>query len=150
MSATHIVCAIDVNDFDQSVVDLAAKFALHYGVQLNVLHVTLSTDLTKNSMPSLFGTSAELINDHKKLQEVTTNVEGIEIEYHHLAGSPSEKILEHAAETNPRLLVLGTHGRTGLKRMFGSVAETVMRQADCPVLIFRRQEKPAKVGSKPE
>ena len=149
MGATCIVCAIDVNDFDQSVIDLAAKFAHHYGARLDVLHVSLGTDLSKESLPSMFGTSAELINDHQKLREVSTNIKNVEVEYHHLSGSPAQKILEYANEATPNLLVLGTHGRTGLERLFGSVAETVLRDAHCPVLILRRQDEPMQQTTPP-
>lgn len=142
MGAPCFVCAIDVNDYDQSVIDLAAKFAHHYGARLDVLHVSIGSDLSKESLPSMFGTSAELINDHQKLREVSTNIDGVEVEYHHLSGSPAQKILEYANEATPDLVVLGTHGRTGLGRLFGSVAETVMRDANCPVLILRRQDHP--------
>jgi nucleotide-binding universal stress UspA family protein len=53
-------------------------------------------------------------------------------------GDPAGVILEEAARLPVRLLVLGTSGATGLKRMvLGSVAETVMRGASCPTLVVR-------------
>jgi nucleotide-binding universal stress UspA family protein len=53
-------------------------------------------------------------------------------------GSPTERILALAEDVSADLIVLGTHGRTGLKRLVvGSVAENVLRHAHCPVLVVR-------------
>lgn len=54
-------------------------------------------------------------------------------------GEPSEKIVEVAVEEKTDLIVMGTHGRTGLDRMLmGSVAESVLRNASCPVLFIKQ------------
>ena len=51
-------------------------------------------------------------------------------------GNPQEDILETAKDWNADLLVLGTHGRTGLKHLLmGSVAERVLRHSDIPVMV---------------
>jgi universal stress protein A len=51
-------------------------------------------------------------------------------------GAPADAILEYVAEHGIDLVVMGTHGREGVARMLlGSVAETVVRKASCPVLI---------------
>ena len=54
------------------------------------------------------------------------------------AGHPARVIVEYAKEREADLIVMGTHGRTGLRRMLmGSVAEMVMRRARCPVLTVK-------------
>jgi universal stress protein A len=54
------------------------------------------------------------------------------------AGKPRDAILARAKETNADLIVMGTHGRTGRAHSFaGSVAESVVRMAPCPVLTVR-------------
>jgi nucleotide-binding universal stress UspA family protein len=56
-------------------------------------------------------------------------------------GDPATTILERAASGKYDLLVMGTHGRTGLSHMLmGSVAEKVVRRAPCPVLTVRTPE----------
>jgi nucleotide-binding universal stress UspA family protein len=61
------------------------------------------------------------------------------------AGEPSDAILRVAAEDRADLVVMGTHGRTGLSRLLiGSVAEAVLRRASCPVLTLRIQTKAAR------
>ena len=53
-------------------------------------------------------------------------------------GSPTKKIVEYAEETNTDLIVMATHGRTGLSHaLMGSVAEAVLRKAPCPVLSLK-------------
>jgi nucleotide-binding universal stress UspA family protein len=53
-------------------------------------------------------------------------------------GDPATEILRTAEETRCALLVMGTHGRTGLGRLLmGSVAEVVLRKAPCPVLTVK-------------
>ena len=54
------------------------------------------------------------------------------------AGEPSDAILRLARDGGGDLIVMGTHGRTGLSRLLiGSVAEAVLRRSACPVLTLR-------------
>jgi acetoin utilization protein AcuB len=56
-------------------------------------------------------------------------------------GQPANAIARHAADHGYDLIVIGTHGRTGVKRvLLGSVAENVARHASCPVLVVRRHD----------
>jgi nucleotide-binding universal stress UspA family protein len=56
-------------------------------------------------------------------------------------GTPWEEIVRHAEEHDIDLIVMGTHGRQGLARvLLGSVAETVLRKAPCPVLTVHHPE----------
>lgn len=58
-------------------------------------------------------------------------------------GEPAAKIVEAAASEKVDLIIMSSHGRTGLARtIFGSVAETVMRTAPCPVMVVRGTETP--------
>lgn len=64
--------------------------------------------------------------------------------HHHDTGDPAEKIVALAAKVNADLVILGTHGRTGIKRLLlGSVAEKVVRLAGCPVLVVREKKHDA-------
>jgi nucleotide-binding universal stress UspA family protein len=63
---------------------------------------------------------------------------GIATQYLLVAGDPVSEILRVAQEHSCDLIVMGTHGRTGLNRLLvGSVAEPVIRQATCPVLVSK-------------
>jgi len=62
----------------------------------------------------------------------------VRFEHKLLVGDPASAIVEAAEEENVDLIVLGTHGRTGLTRLLmGSVAENVVRKAKCPVLTVK-------------
>jgi nucleotide-binding universal stress UspA family protein len=64
----------------------------------------------------------------------------VKIVAHEASGNPAELIVETASDLLSQLVVVGTHGRTGLPRMvMGSVAEAVVRSAGCPVLVVRPQ-----------
>jgi nucleotide-binding universal stress UspA family protein len=57
-------------------------------------------------------------------------------------GQPYEEILKEASERKIDLIVIASHGKTGLQKYFiGSVTEKVMKEAKCPVLLIRSQEK---------
>jgi nucleotide-binding universal stress UspA family protein len=64
----------------------------------------------------------------------------LEIVHEERWGDPAAEIVRIAAEIEADLVVMGTHGRTGLARMFmGSVAEAVLRTSTCPVLTLRHR-----------
>jgi len=65
-------------------------------------------------------------------------------------GDPAGEIVRIAADEGAEMIVLGTHGRTGMTRiLMGSVAEAIVRRSPCPVLVYRETaEKLA--GRKPE
>ncbi|MGI9518289.1 MAG: universal stress protein [Pirellulaceae bacterium] len=138
-NGNNVMCAVDVNDFDQEVVDMAAYFASHTGRPLDLVHVTLMPDPSRAAWPAFMGSPDSLISDARLLEKISTHVKGVQINHHQLSGFPSEKLLDFVASQRPRLLVMGTHGRRGLSRvLLGSVAEKVMRHASCPVLVLRR------------
>ena len=63
-----------------------------------------------------------------------------DISFTTIFGDPGSMIAEFADEANAELIVISSHGRTGLKRMFiGSVAERVVRMAHCDVLVLRHR-----------
>lgn len=63
---------------------------------------------------------------------------GIRVTHVFLEGDPAAEIVRHARDVSADLIVMGTHGRTGLDRLLmGSVAEKVMRDAFCSVLVVK-------------
>jgi nucleotide-binding universal stress UspA family protein len=74
------------------------------------------------------------------VEEVLTRrgQKGIRVFVHCRIGKPDDHILELAGEVKADLIIVGTHGRTGVERLLvGSVAEKVVRAAPCPVLVMR-------------
>jgi nucleotide-binding universal stress UspA family protein len=74
-----------------------------------------------------------------QLERVLPTVPTVAYEHHYLRGSPVTEILAFAESENIDLIVMASHGRTGLSRLLmGSIAEGVMRKAKCPVLIVKQ------------
>ena len=63
----------------------------------------------------------------------------VAVQHQYEEGDPATAILEVARENSADLIVIGTHGRKGLLRiLMGSVAESVLRGATCPVLVVKK------------
>ena len=74
----------------------------------------------------------------KMLSDVCPSDPQLSFKHRLVMGDPATEIVRVAEEEQAELIVLGTHGRTGLSRiLMGSVAEAVVRHAPCPVLIYR-------------
>ena len=72
------------------------------------------------------------------LREAAHQLAGLPIEYAVRFGEPAEEILEEAREFGADLVVMATHGRSGVVRlMLGSVAEAVLRRSEVPVVLVR-------------
>ena len=90
--------------------------------------------------------------DRSELESMLTAVKPksaeVECEYRLLSGEPAHEIVTLADEEGTDMVVMGTHGRTGLEKrlLMGSVAEAVVRRASCPVLTFKQEEKVAAEG----
>lgn len=89
-------------------------------------------------------TPAQLAESHKKLEgELARRAEraqaaGVKVEVQVREGEPAAEIVKAAGALAPAMLVISTHGRTGLKHfLLGSVAERVLRGTKCPTLLVR-------------
>lgn len=140
MKKNAVICAIDVYDFDQDIIDLAAAFARQFDVDLDVLYVSLFPDPANATWPGYLGPPGTFIQDNQLLRKIDTTVDGVAVHHHHLAGLPADKIINFVERNEPRLLVVGTHGRRGLNRLLGSVATKVLRNAKCPVMVLRQKQ----------
>lgn len=75
------------------------------------------------------------------LKDRFTQPEHQEINLYVTIGDPSSEIIDFAKKKEIDLIVIPSHGRTGLQRFFlGSVAEKIVRFAHCPVLVLRRKD----------
>ena len=92
----------------------------------------------------------------ERLKAVVPKDPGVRYEHHLLHGSPgsaeitkpAEVILRFAQEEHVDIIVLGTHGRSGLSHLLmGSVAESVIRHADCPVVTIRQPKEAKQRGT---
>jgi nucleotide-binding universal stress UspA family protein len=118
---------------------LACSIARDHGAQLLVLHVKPMEILYADSLYVLPPDPAHI---EESFQEQLHQLQPPEplagVEYILKEGNPVAEILRTAEENDCHLIVMGTHGRTGVRRLLmGSVAEAVMRKAACPVLTVK-------------
>lgn len=74
----------------------------------------------------------------KMLDDVRPADPALPFDHRLTMGDPASEIVRIAADESAEMIVLGTHGRTGMTRLLmGSVAEAVVRRAPCPVLVYR-------------
>lgn len=136
MKLRKILCPVDFSDFSVAANEFASLLARSSGAELIYLQVSLP-DVTLNSYAyvDLPGLEKEA---REELQNIAPSVEGVNSTYEVAFGSPADKIVEFATEHEVDLIVIGTHGRTGWRRVaMGSVAEDVVRRASCPVLAVK-------------
>lgn len=123
----------------------AAELAGRFGASITLVHVfqpvsmilpegfvLKSADEIASLMSSL---DAALMQARDQLSSLAP---GVSIDSVLLEGAPFAEIVRHARDNGFDLIVLGTHGRSGLRHaLLGSVAEKVVRKAPCPVLTVR-------------
>jgi nucleotide-binding universal stress UspA family protein len=129
----------DFSDHSLCAFRVACALARDYNALLIVLHVdylpaALYGDVIAPPRPE--GYEARL---REQLYGMRATEPGTRVEYRLNEGHPVSEILGVADEVGADLIVMGTHGRTGLGRLLlGSVAEQVSRKARCPVLTVRK------------
>jgi universal stress protein A len=143
-----ILCPVDFDENSLGALDKAIEIAEHLGSKLILVHI-LPMILALGEVPP----PVALYEDQKKDAEAKLadiakqKLARLQHEAHVYTGDVVASILQAQAKHQPDLLVMATHGRRGLSRMFlGSVAEAVVRKATCPVLTIR-EEVPSAQGS---
>src|SRR5579875_1242684 len=128
---------------------IACSLARDYRAKLVLLHVALRS-VTIDGEAAIAPRSEEYFKaEQDKLESVSVPA-GVRAERFVREGDPAGEILRAAQFTNADLIVMGTHGRTGLARLLaGSVAERVMRRAPCPVLTVRTPAQQAESAEEP-
>jgi nucleotide-binding universal stress UspA family protein len=144
MEIRRILAPTDFSDFSKQALKSALELAQAFNAQLSLLHVVEPPPYPiEGLVPSSLG--ANLLDDLERqasneLAQVLPEAQGatIEVTRRVIVGIPYRKIVEVAEEEKSDLIVMATHGRTGLSHLvMGSVAERVVRTAPCPVLTIR-------------
>jgi nucleotide-binding universal stress UspA family protein len=140
MNVRTILVAADFSECSEDAFRVARALACDYGAQLIVLEVATPPPLfTPGELQKVLqrsdGYQAEL---EGRLRQVYAADSPTGVEYRVQDGDPAVEILGVAREAGCDLIVMGTHGRTGLRRLLiGSVAEQVVRKASSPVLTVK-------------
>lgn len=146
LALKRILFPTDFSEYAREAEEYACAFCRQSGAELFILSV-IDISLPLNPV---WGAPIYVSDglDPRQLREETEHAlesrpdpewgHGLNIHRAVRNGSPFVEIIRFAREQNIDLIVIGTHGRTGLSHVFlGSVAERVVRQANCPVLTVR-------------
>jgi nucleotide-binding universal stress UspA family protein len=138
-SIERILVPTDFSPGSHAALGYAAVFAARFGAVIEVLHVQDEADNPQAAASQEAETQRERTESQMdRFLLGTPGLEGVKMVRRLRAGNPADAILALAEKERFDLIVLGTRGRTGLKRLvLGSVAEKVMREATCPVLTVR-------------
>ncbi len=147
-SMKMILHATDFSGSSARAFEFACALARDHGARLLVLHVMMPSAASLGPPPPSPWLPAEGQEGVPRFCWPEPAVPGVEIEHRVAEGDAVSEILRLAEREKCDLLVLGTHGRTGLYRwLVGSVAEEVLRRAHCPVItVFETcgQERPVR------
>jgi nucleotide-binding universal stress UspA family protein len=147
----RILCPTDFSVSSARALRHAGALSLRFGAPLSVLHVIPFAAATGASLP-YFPTLPQVATDELRKQAneqlrgsvAPLQARGCQLALELREGEPWREICESAQQSGANLLVMGTHGRGALERMLlGSVAETVLRNAPCPVLTLSHEREPA-------
>lgn len=138
-----ILVATDFGALGQHAVDKALALAQRCASRIHLVHVR-SDEVTAQVLQRLRTDpyeSACAAEGRLALLAQRVRVAGLLGETRTMTGDPSVAILALADELDVDLIVMGTHGRTGLARaIIGSTAESVLRGASCPVLVVKQTQ----------
>jgi len=144
MQIKTILFPTDFSQGARAAMDHAISLAKDYQCKLILLYVIQDISIAEWYIPSSLS-AADLMEDMQKSAshemdkwgaEVSQTVKDVEKMV--VRGVPFVEIIKTAKERQADLIVIGTHGRTGIDHMlFGSTAEKVVRKAACPVLTVR-------------
>ncbi len=120
--------------------EIACSLARDYGARLIVLNVLVppvAPSGTDVAIPA-FPLEDEKHAAQERMRQLQPAVANVPVEYQVKEGDPAAVILQVAEQAGCDLIVMGTHGRTGLARLLmGSVSEQVVRKGPCPVLTIK-------------
>lgn len=142
-----ILCAVDFSEGSPRVAEYAAALAQASKAEVLCLYVapSLAEYVGFNVPQAALDT---FIGDVVASAEATMhdftddNFPGLTVQGVVLTGYPAEEILKAAEAHHADMIVMGTHGRTGIDRIiFGSVAEKVVMSATCPVLTVKPRDE---------
>jgi universal stress protein A len=142
----NILVPVDFSPNSRKAVDYATAFAKQFGATLTYLHV-VQVNYAYGEFGAIDFTALERemrSGAEKELAGLLATATGAGLEARSLVreGSPPKVIADVARELGSDLLVISTHGYTGLRHvLMGSIAEHVVRYAPCPVLVVRLQEQ---------
>lgn len=139
MNLRKILFATDFSDASDTALRFATALARDNQASLLIVHCSEPRPAyTVAGIYASLPAGNEFADAHEQLARVTPTDSNIPFKQRLLIGPAAEEIVKFASEQAIDLIVIGSHGRTGLSRLLlGSVAEAIVRQATCPVVTVK-------------
>lgn len=146
---TNILVPVDFSPHAEHAFTYATTLAERFGAKLALLYVVddsfvtggWSSEIYVSNVPELMENLIADADRRLATMKASAAALGLTAETAVIRGRPAPAIVEHAKNGGFDLIVMGTHGRTGVSHVvMGSVAERVLRKAPCPVLTVRGTE----------
>lgn len=152
-AVSRVLAAVDLSEYSKSVIDHALAIADLHDAEVDILHVVQEMSVPAAYSPELAPMMVPGLKEraNEALLELISQKDVQLVERSHVTGGyPASEILRFADEQGVSMIVMATHGLTGIQHfLIGSVAEKVVRKAPCPVLTVRSFGK-AIAGIAPE
>jgi len=142
----HILIATDFSDLSTHVLERAQALAERHKSKLSICHILEDFPIADFVYEPMISVDMDMrdamLESGKKHIAKIANTLAIPTENQWVEfGSPSNDIVRLAQKNNVDLIVIGSHGRHGIKLLLGSTANAVLHHADCDVIAVRLPEK---------
>ena len=143
----HIVVPLDGSKLSEAALAYAAPLAKRMAAKVILLHSTNDPHadmLGERTLARSMENARAGASEYLRSMSARLNADGVACEVRIEHGPPTEVILKYAEERKPDLIIMSTHGRSGIRRMVvGSVATAILPRVQAPVLIVHPQEEDA-------
>ncbi len=143
----NILAPIDFSDYSKNALKYAAQFAKEFNAKLYLIYVVEPMIYPADFSMGQIAIPSTDVDLHARAEEELNNLAktidpSLKVETTIRTGKPFVEIIEEAKEKNIDLIIIASHGHTGVEHLlFGSTAEKVVRKAPCPVLTLREPIK---------
>jgi len=141
LNAKHVLAPLDFSDPSMKSLDAAVELAKTYGGKVLIAYVAEPAPFSPELVVSAEGYEQKVTEKAaKRLEEIckTHIANGVETTYKICFGHPYDEIINLAKSENVDLIVMATHGHSGIRHMLiGSTTEKVVRASTCPVLTMK-------------
>lgn len=136
-----ILIATDGSEYSDNALDEAISCAKLHNSSLHIVNAVNIADEIKALFPDAYKKTSDKASEYLKGLSDEAERAGVNASIYLRKGPPYEVIVDLAKELNAGLIIVGSHGRTGLRKLFmGSVTKRVIGYAPCPVMVVNRQD----------
>ena len=130
MYVKNILCPIDFSETSAIALEVASDFARDTNAKLHIAHI--------GGDPSVLDLPLSLDEKQNSLNATLPTATNVTFAHHLLFGPEKQTILDFIQDNEIDLVVVGSHGRTGIRRaLLGSFAEMLIHHSPAPVLVVR-------------